>query len=171
MRQRGHWQVLRVFATPHTLIRSFSRIGGEAALSAEDEKAVRPARRGASWRVGAGRVELKHRGVRAISHLVAQVHQSTLWAATTPVLGLSNKAIATGADGANPYAAADEDGDGTGAGAGDDPFGALVPSQLELECPPFEEQLMQGTLWAELEKLYDIGALTPAPSTGAPLTH
>ena len=52
----------------------------------------------------------------------------------------------------NPYAAAaDEEGGGD---ASEPLFAPPVPSHLQLDAPPFEEQLIQGTLWAELEKLY-----------------
>ncbi|XP_072944394.1 elongator complex protein 2 [Epargyreus clarus] len=59
--------------------------------------------------------------------------------ASVPSLGLSNKAVFSGQDGAN-----DEENDGY-----------FVP--VELHEPPTEETLMQNTLWPELQKLYGHG--------------
>jgi hypothetical protein len=66
-----------------------------------------------------------------------------------------------GAGGADPFAAAEDDGEGDGGGAGgaEALFAPPVPSRLVLATPPLEEQLIQGTLWAEVDKLYGSGAV------------
>ena len=64
--------------------------------------------------------------------------------AHTPALGLSNKAVVHGG------------GKKGGGGEDDDEGGedvALAVQTLVMRQPPFEENLMEGTLWAESEKL------------------
>ena len=74
-------------------------------------------------------------------------------AAATPALGLSNKAIFEGQTNLSEDPAFKIQDDEEGG------FGDEEPQQMELkaivlEQPPFEEHLLQNTLWAEIEKLY-----------------
>lgn len=105
---------------------------------------------------------------KAIDHLLAKlsgakstVNGDLADAASIPVLGLSNKAVA---------AAPDEETNGiTGE---DDANVASVPqkSTLDLDHPPFEDHLARHTLWPEHEKLYghgyEISAVATSPDGG-----
>lgn len=75
-------------------------------------------------------------------------------AANIPVLGLSNKAIAAAPD--------DEPVNGVVNGDADqretvNPASVVRKSTLDLQHPPFEDQLARHTLWPEHEKLYGHG--------------
>eukprot|EP01133_Synstelium_polycarpum_P008979 gene8979-10532_t len=92
------------------------------------------------------RVEYKHDGM-----------QRPL-AANQPTLGLSNKAYFSGEENVDSPGAlamsAPEDNEALGEGGFEDatPFNPEV-----LESPPFEEHLLQSSLWPEIQKLYGHG--------------
>ncbi|KAK3679985.1 Elongator subunit elp2 [Recurvomyces mirabilis] len=98
---------------------------------------------------------------RAIDHLLttlsgtpSTVDGTLADAANIPVLGLSNKAVAAVAD--------DEPADGQVNGHADEhqvvaPDSVIHKSTLDIDHPPYEDQLARHTLWPEHEKLYGHG--------------
>lgn len=84
-------------------------------------------------------------------------------AANIPVLGLSNKAIASAPDD-DPSDAAIENGED---GEATDPASIVRKSTLDLDHPPYEDHLARHTLWPEHEKLYghgyEISAVAASP--------
>ncbi|KAK5119043.1 hypothetical protein LTR62_000254 [Meristemomyces frigidus] len=97
-----------------------------------------------------------------LSGTEATVDGSLADAANMPVLGLSNKAITAVAD--------DEPINGLVNGNHDereaiDPASIVRESTLDIDHPPFEDQLARHTLWPEHEKLYGHGYEISAVAT------
>jgi elongator complex protein 2 len=72
-------------------------------------------------------------------------------AANMPVLGLSNKAIEVVDDDEDVQPATEDDREAL------DPASIVRKSALEIDHPPFEDNLSRHTLWPETEKLYGHG--------------
>lgn len=73
--------------------------------------------------------------------------------AATPALGLSNKAIFEGQEAVQADSTEFELQDDEEGGAEGDSQSALDLRPVILNRPPYEEQLFQGTLWVEVEKM------------------